>query len=220
MSGHRVQVTVFLEPQVHWAAKQRAGEMKLSLSATVAEAAKESLLSSYRSERETEILKATERNLYALRRLAQRMRIELQVLKELIGLGMRSFFNHIPPVPESGKTAALLSGKQRFQRYLDLVAANLRGGDSILADVPLPEPVDMPPDVHDAEAAATTPQPTGQPSETVETPNGHLEAKHEHPSIAPVSHKLARRQTHEREIGLFEATNPKETGKQKESHGT
>ena len=219
MSGRRVQVTVFLEPQVHRAAKQRAGEMKLSLSAAVAEAAKESLLSSYRSERETEILKATERNLYALRRLDQRMRIELQVLKELIGLGMRSFFNHIPPVPESGKTAALLSGKQRFQRYLDLVAANLRGGDSILADVPLPEPVEIPRDVHDAEAATAAPQPSGPSSETVETPNGRREARSEAPLIAPVSHKPARSQTHEREIGLFETCKQKETVKQKESHG-
>jgi hypothetical protein len=212
MSGHRIQITVFLEPQVHRAAKQRAGEIKLSLSATVAEAAKESLLSSYRSERETEILKATERNLYALRRLDQRMRIEVQVLKELIGLGMRSFFNHIPPVPESGKTAALLSGKQRFQRYLDLVAANLRGGDSILADVPLPEPGGIPADAQNSDAATSTARQLGQPSETVETSNGRREAGP--PSIAPVPHKIARNQTQDQEIGLFE------TVKQKESHGT
>src|ERR1700722_8064163 len=101
MTRHRVQMTVFLEPEVHKAAKQRAGEMKLSLSATVAEAAKESLLSSYRSDREKEILKAAERNFHAVRRLEQRMRVELQILKELIGLGMRSFFNHIPPIPDS-----------------------------------------------------------------------------------------------------------------------
>ena len=143
MTGHRIQVSVFLEPEVHKAAKQRAGEMKLSLSATVAEAAKESLLSSYRSERENQILKAEERNFYAVRRLEQRLRIDLQVVKELIGMGMRSFFNHTPPVPDNGKTAALVSGKQRFQRYLDLVASNLRGGDSVLGDVPLPEPADL-----------------------------------------------------------------------------
>jgi hypothetical protein len=143
MTGHRVQVSVFLEPEVHKAAKQRAGEMKISLSATVAEAAKESLLSSYRSERENQILKAAERNFYAVRRLEQRLRIDLQVVKELIGLGMRSFFNHTPPVPDNGKTAALVSGKQRFQRYLDLVASNLRGGDSVLGDVPLPEPTEV-----------------------------------------------------------------------------
>ena len=138
MSGHRIQITVFLDPEVHRAAKQRAEAMKLSLSATVADAAKESLLSSYRSDREKEILTAAERNFFAVRRLEQRMRTELLVLKELIGTGMLSFFNHIPAVAESGKTAALVSGKQRFLRYLDHVASHLRAGDSILGQVPLP----------------------------------------------------------------------------------
>ena len=138
MSGHRIQMTVFLDPEVHRAAKQRAEAMKLSLSATVADAAKESLLSSYRSDREKEILTAAERNFFAVRRLEQRMRTELLVLKELIGTGMQSFFNHIPAVGESGRAAALVSGKQRFLRYLDHVASNLRTGESILGKVPLP----------------------------------------------------------------------------------
>jgi hypothetical protein len=197
MSAHRVQVTVFLEPQVHAAAKRRAGDTKLSLSATVAEAAKESLLSSYRSEREQEILKAAERNFYALRRLEQRMRIELQILKELIGLGMRSFFNHTPPIPDTGKAAALLSGKQRFQRYLDLVASNLRGGDSVLADIPLPEPVET---LVDAKApSGAQAKPIGNGSSTVQ----------------PASRERARNDANgNTELGLFE------TGKSRDDHGS
>ena len=140
--GHRVQVTVFLEPAVHQAARRRAAEAHLSLSATVAEAAKESLLSSYRSDRERELLRAADRNFHALRRLDGRLRLELALLKEMVGLGVRSFLNHTPAVPESGKAAALLSGKQRFGRYLNLVAANLRGGDSVLGDVAPPEPAE------------------------------------------------------------------------------
>ena len=191
MTGHRIQVSVFLEPEVHKAAKQRAGEMKLSLSATVAEAAKESLLSSYRSERENQILKAEERNFYAVRRLEQRLRIDLQVVKELIGMGMRSFFNHTPPVPENGKTAALVSGKQRFQRYLDLVASNLRGGDSVLGDVPLPEPTDVatqpePEKDKPMEANVPVPKPnrsskneaSGQPSTASPTTSHHKPRDH------------------------------------------
>lgn len=139
MKGHRVQLTVRLEPQVMQAAKQRSGEMKVSLSATVAEAAKESLLSSYRSEREQEILKAVDRNFHALRRLERQLRLEIAVLKEMIGVGMRSFFNHTTPIPEATKNAALRSGKERFHRYLDLLAANLRSGESILKDLPLPD---------------------------------------------------------------------------------
>ena len=142
MSRRRVQLTVRLEPDVVKAAKERAAHMKISLSAAVAEAAKESLLSSYRSERETEILKAVERNVFALRRLDQRVNFELRVLKEMLGLGMRSFFNHTPAVPEPEKSAALLSGKIRFAKYLDLLARNLHGGDSVLGDVPALDYVD------------------------------------------------------------------------------
>jgi hypothetical protein len=138
----RVQLTVRLENEVIKAARERAARMKTSLSAAVAEAAKESLLSSYRTERETEILKAVERNFFALRKLEQRMNFEIRVLKEMAGLGMRSFFNHIPPIPEAEKPAALLSGKMRFSRYLDLLARNLRGGESILRDLPAAEPIE------------------------------------------------------------------------------
>jgi hypothetical protein len=133
------QVTIYLDPQLLQAARERSANMQLSLSAAIVDALKESLLSTYRSEREQEILKAVERNFYALRRLDQRLAVELAVLKEMAGLGMRSFFNHTTPVPEATKAAAILSGKQRFHGYLDTLAKNLRKGESILSDLPLPE---------------------------------------------------------------------------------
>jgi hypothetical protein len=142
MKERRVQVSVFLEVSVLAAAKQRAGEMKVSTSAAIAEAAKESLLSTYRNEREQEILKAVERNFHAMRRLEKRLWLEITVLKEMVGLGMCSFFNHMAAVPEAQKVAALASGKQRFNRYLDILAKNLRAGASIMGDVPLPEAYD------------------------------------------------------------------------------
>ena len=140
MSERKTQLSVFLERQVLLAARQRAKEMKLSMSAVVADATKESLLSAYRSEREQEILKAADRNFHALRRLEQQLRLDIQVLKEMVGLGMRSFFNHTTAIPDTLKTAALLSGKQRFHRFLDLLARNLRTGESILSDIPSLDP--------------------------------------------------------------------------------
>src|ERR1700722_10704507 len=133
------QVTIYLEPQLLLAAKERSNKMQVSLSAAIVDALKESLLSTYRSEREQEILKAVERNLHALRRLDQRLALEIQILKEMVGLGMRSFFNHTTPIPDATKAAAILSGKQRFHGYLDTLAKNLRRGESILSDLPLPE---------------------------------------------------------------------------------
>ena len=178
MKGHRVQLTVRLEPPVMQAARHRAGEMKRSLSATVAEAAKESLLSSYRSEREQEILKAVDRNFHALRRFERQIRFEIQVLKEMIGVGMRSFFNHTTPIPEATKNAALRSGKERFGRYLDVLAANLRSGESILKDLPLPESDEQkPPTASDAkdEAAGSSTYSGGKAdTETAEHPSREM----------------------------------------------
>ena len=108
-----VQVTIYLDAQLLQAARERSANMQVSLSAAIVEALKESLLSTYRSEREQEILKAVERNFHALRRLDQRLAVELAVLKEMAGLGMRSFFNHTTPIPEATKAAAILSGKQK-----------------------------------------------------------------------------------------------------------
>jgi len=178
MSGRRVQLTVRLESDVVKAAKERAAHMKMSLSAAVAEAAKESLISSYRSERETEILKAVERNFYAVRRLDQRVSFELRVLKEMLGLGMRSFFNHTPAVPEPEKSAALLSGKIRFAKYLDLLARNLHGGDSVLGDVPSLDYVDgndvvpTPTEPPQKENTASTPMRITASEETLIHPKG------------------------------------------------
>jgi hypothetical protein len=190
VNGNRVQVTVRLEPRVLQAAKQRASEMKASLSAALAEAAKESLLSSYRGEREQEILKAVDRNFHALRRLEQQLGLDIQVLKEMIGLGMRSFFNHTTAIPDSLKSAALLSGKQRFHRFLDLLARNLRTGESILNDIPPSEP---PLESMKPPAESTTA--SDDPSKTV--------SRQRLPAHAQ-AHSSARHNSNDREaLGLF-----------------
>jgi hypothetical protein len=203
VKGNRVQVTVRLEPRVLQAAKQRASELKVSLSAALAEAAKESLLSSYRSEREQEILKAADRNFHALRRLEQQLRVDIQVLKEMVGLGMRSFFNHTTAIPDTLKTAALLSGKQRFHRFLDLLARNLRTGESILSDIPSVGPESEAGKSSSQEEAATK---SVQPQETAKSIAGEgVGASDRRPSPAhTAAHSSSRQLSHGRESwGLF-----------------
>jgi hypothetical protein len=203
VKGNRVQVTVRLEPRVLQAAKQRASELKVSLSAALAEAAKESLLSSYRNEREQEILKAADRNFHALRRLEQQLRVDIQVLKEMVGLGMRSFFNHTTAIPDTLKTAALLSGKQRFHRFLDLLARNLRTGESILSDIPSVGPESEAGKSSSQEEAATK---SVQPQETAKSIAGEgVGASDRRPSPAhTAAHSSSRQLSHGRESwGLF-----------------
>ena len=205
MRGHRVQLTVRLEPQVMQAARQRSSEMKVSLSATVAEAAKESLLSSYRSEREQEILKAVDRNFHALRRLERQLRLEIAVLKEMIGVGMRSFFNHTTPIPEATKNAALRSGKERFHRYLDLLAANLRSGESILKDLPLPEAAGqaspVAPDAEGEIAEGTAPRSSKVGAAANEQRATAARGIRDHTGVRPLSRASA---SDRRDRGLFE----------------
>jgi post-segregation antitoxin (ccd killing protein) len=194
-----VQVTIYLDAQLLQAAKERSATMQVSLSAAIVEALKESLLSTYRSEREQEILKAVERNFHALRRLDQRLAVELAVLKEMAGLGMRSFFNHTTPIPEATKAAAILSGKQRFHGYLDTLAKNLRKGESVLSDVPLPE--------FDAPSESKTPTAVDSKADKA----GRIETPRK-PAVGPVERSLNSAPTqptpvneHKDQLGLFEA---------------
>src|SRR3984957_6853569 len=176
------QVTIYLDAQLLQAARERSANMQVSLSAAIVEALKESLLSTYRSEREQEILKAVERNFHALRRLDQRLAVELAVLKEMAGLGMRSFFNHTTPIPEATKAAAILSGKQRFHGYLDTLAKNLRKGESILSDIPLPE--------FEAPSESKTATDGSIAEET--TPIDHVQIMGSHPVVGPSSDRPAK----------------------------
>ncbi|MDP9174495.1 MAG: hypothetical protein M3O30_11600 [Planctomycetota bacterium] len=194
------QVTIYLEPQLLLAAKERSTKMQVSLSAAIVDALKESLLSTYRSEREQEILKAVERNFYALRRLDQRLALELSVLKEMVGLGMRSFFNHTTPIPDATKAAAILSGKQRFHGYLDTLAKNLRKGESILSDVPLPE-FDPPSESKTAKDGSIAEQ--AAPTDHVQSSDPHLVAgtSPERPSVRPAE---SNGKKGHRSLGLFD----------------
>ena len=136
MKPHKVRFTVWLDPAALEAAKARARHDGGSVSEVLSQAATESLLQK-RQDAEAQIVKAVERVFYLVQRTDRRRGFDQQVLKEMLGLAVLSFFNHTPAVPEANKKAALLDGKARFHRFLDTLAANLRGGKSILSDLPV-----------------------------------------------------------------------------------
>ena len=139
MKPHKVRFTVWLDPAVLDAAKERSRQDGVSVSEALGQAATESLLRK-RKDAEAQIVKAVERVFYLVHKTDRKRGFDLQLLKEMLGLMVLSFFNHTQAVPEASKKTALLEGKARFQRFLDLLAANLRGGKSILSELPaLPE---------------------------------------------------------------------------------
>jgi hypothetical protein len=153
-NGHKVKLSVHLEPEVYKAAENYSARMNVPLAVVVADAAKQTLLPQYRKNAELASLKATEKCFNRLRVLEDRIGNDLHVLKEMIGLAVRVYLNHTPAVPDDAKSAATLSGRARFERFLDVLAKNLRTGASILAEAPRQD--DSPPTTAEQPRASAT----------------------------------------------------------------
>ena len=139
MAQHKTRFTVWMEPDTLQAAKARAVQDGVTVSEVLAAAAKRTLIDNDRQHTDAQLLAAVERVFNLIQRTDRRRVYDQQVLKEMVGLLIRSFFNHIPAVPPKEKEAALMSGKVRFNRWLDILARNLRSGQSVLNDLPVPE---------------------------------------------------------------------------------
>ena len=177
MAMHKVRFTLWMEEEVLRAAKVRAAEEGVTSSRVIAAAARTVLLETPK-DTDARILQAVERVFALIQRIDRRRGYDQQVLKEMVGLMVQSFFNHTPAVPEKDKKAALHSGKARFNRFLDALAANLRAGQSIMNDLP----ASMEPAVPELTAACPD-----SISETTCNPDPHKPAEME-PSPTAVEH--------------------------------
>lgn len=137
MPTQKIRYTLWVDEDVLRAAKVRSAEEGVTPSRIIVAAARSALIDAPQNA-EARILQAVERVLVLLQRIDRRRGYDHQVLKEMVGLMVQSFFNHTPAIPEKDKKAALHSGKVRFNRFLDALAANLRGSQSILNDLPGP----------------------------------------------------------------------------------
>ena len=171
MAEHKTRFTVWMDPEVLRAAKARALQDSITVSEVLAAAAKRDLIDANRQNTDAQILQAVERVFNLIQRIDRRRVYDQQILKEMLGLLVRSFFNHTPAVPAKDREAAIFSGKARFNRFLDMLAANLRSGESVLNDLPVPEQVPKiaPAPTHTEDSAA---QPAGitPPSVALITP--------------------------------------------------
>lgn len=137
----KVRFTLWMDEDVLKAAKVRAGESGVTASRVIADAARTILIENPQNT-EARVLQAVERVFALIQRMDRRRGYDQQVLKEMVGLMVQSFFNHTPAIPDKDKKAALHSGKVRFNRFLDTLATHLRSGQSITNDIPAaPEPV-------------------------------------------------------------------------------
>ncbi len=138
MAENKIKFTVWLSPEILRAAKTRATLEGTTASEVLAAAGRTVLINSDQEHTDAKVLAAVERVFALIQRIDRRRSFDQQVLKEMVGLMVQSFFNHTPGIPEKDKKAALHSGKVRFNRFLDTLAANLRAGQSIMNDLPVP----------------------------------------------------------------------------------
>lgn len=127
-------MTVRLEPEVFRAAREFERRTGTPRSVLVAEAAKQVLLPPPHESPETRMENLSRRVLTRLNGLEHTIGTELQIIKELLALGMRAYFNHTPTIPDSERETASLSGRARFARLVGLLNQNLQDGASILND--------------------------------------------------------------------------------------
>ena len=167
MAMQKVRFTLWMEEDVLRAAKRRAADEGVTPSRVIAAAARTVLIDSPQ-DAEARVLKAVERVFALIQRIDRRRGYDQQVLKEMLGLMVQSFFNHTPGIPEKDKKAALHSGKARFNRFLDTLAANLRAGQSIMNDLPAPTEPAVPQLAALSPASIEAADPNPEPLETPE----------------------------------------------------
>ena len=174
----KVRFTLWMGEDVLKAARVRASESGVTPSRVIAEAARTILIDNPQNA-EARVLQAVERVFTLIQRMDRRRGYDQQVLKEMVGLMVQSFFNHTPAIPDHDKKAALHSGKARFNRFLDTLATNLRSGQSITNDIPA------------APEAAVDPETTGlsQPASAAESNGDSPGRSHTDAPLGPVVRK-------------------------------
>ena len=138
MSEEKVKISIHLLRRAYETALARSEATGTPLSVTVADAAARMLLALHRTDKEVELVQAVERVFFKLQKLETRQNREFVILKEMLGLGIRAYFNRTPQPGEAEHDAAILSGKVQFQQYLDALAKNLHRNESILVSIPEP----------------------------------------------------------------------------------
>jgi len=131
-NGHKIQLTVRLDPATHAAARALERKTRRPLSVIVAEAARDTLIPEERASLFDQLESVSNRLLQRTSTLERSIGRELTTIKELIAVGSRVYLNHVPEVPESERETASLSGRARFAKLVASVKRNLDHGVSIL----------------------------------------------------------------------------------------
>lgn len=91
----------------------------------------------YQEEREKVITETLDRLYWTTHRLDRRLKRETHILKEMLGLFVRAFYNHTPRIADPLQEEFKALGKQRFEAFMEVLAAHVQPGQSMLEQLPV-----------------------------------------------------------------------------------
>jgi hypothetical protein len=107
-----------------------------SRSAIMSLALRQFLSPEHQEERQRVVAENLDRLYWHAQNHAKRMNQELRVIREMLALFVRTFYNHTPGVPEDRRDAAAADGQARFVRFLEILAEHAGDGPSALELMP------------------------------------------------------------------------------------
>lgn len=135
-----VQMTVYLEPDVADALLVYWKRTNKGKSTIINDAVRAILMPPVDSDVTVELRKSIDRLTHQFQKHDKQNHNELDLIKEMLAVFVRTYLNHTPEVPREHRAAAGASGRQRFERYLALLIDSLRPGRSILESAPIVSP--------------------------------------------------------------------------------
>ena len=134
---HKVLVSGSIDPDVFELLQAHCrAHPRLSRSAVMSRALRQLLSPEHQEERERVLTDNLDRLYWRLHNHADRVDGDLRLVKEMLTLFVRTFYNHVPELPPEVREAAAMQGERRLRRFMEVLAENVGTGKSRLERMP------------------------------------------------------------------------------------
>jgi hypothetical protein len=132
-------LTIRLDDELMKIVKVQATLTRSSLGSVVVDAARQALMPEYQQKQEQVLLKAMDRCFNRLVKMHEDQQAQHELVREMLGMFVRTFFRHTPVVKAELREAATASAARRFESFLDRLATNRRNRRSVMDPAPAQE---------------------------------------------------------------------------------
>ena len=132
-------LTIRLDDELMKVVRVQATLTRSSLGSVVVDAARQALMPEYQQKQEQVLLKAMDRCFNRMVKMHEDQQAQHELVREMLGMFVRTFFRHTPAVKPELRDAATASAARRFEVFLDALATNRRNRLSVMDPAPAQE---------------------------------------------------------------------------------